>query len=95
MAEALSALAALGWALAVWVLVLGAAGTVGLLGTVVAVVFAGRGVVRAWRGLCGRLRAEVPESAPRVLPTPERRSGPRWALPLDTAPDAEKSQEAA
>jgi hypothetical protein len=52
--------------------------------------------VRAVRkGLGARLRAEVPENAPRVLRLPDRRPTPRWALPPDGTPEVRKPHKAA
>ena len=58
-----------------------------------------------WRSVCrfagsrsplyARLRPEVPEKAPLVLRPSDRRSTPRWAIPLDEGPEAEKPPQAA
>ncbi|MEU3283347.1 hypothetical protein, partial [Streptomyces antibioticus] len=65
---------ALGWALAAWIVVLAAAGTVVLLAGAVTGAFAvrgaWRGVVGAWGWLCGRWSASQPVKARRELQPP-------------------------
>lgn len=79
-------------ALAYWIAGLAAAVTVVCVVGVAGAAWAWR---RARRGLCARLRPEVPAEAPRLLPAPERRPAPRWVAAPDEAPSNAKPHKAA
>ncbi|MFF4536586.1 hypothetical protein [Streptomyces aureus] len=94
-AEAVDTAATVGWAIVAWICV-GAAVATGLcVGLVVGVWAVGRAGVRAWRGLCARLRPEHPAEAPRLLPAPEKPAGARWTPPPDEASGNAKPHKAA
>lgn len=100
--EAIDAAYTVAAGLLAWIAVFAAVGTVVLLAGLACGTWA---VKRAWRTVHrfagarrapgARLRAEVPESVPRLPQPRERRSVPRWALPPDDTPKVEKSSEAA
>ena len=97
-AEAVDTLRTLGWAVLAWLAVGAFAAALGLLAVTAAVAWILRAAWRltgARKGLYARLRAEVPKNAPRMLPTPQRRSQPRWALPDDETHKPEKTHTAA
>lgn len=71
MAEAVQVLVALGWALAGWVVVLSAVGTVGVLAVVAAVWWMGRAV---WRAIRARMPRRGPTAAPGTPDSPSRGS---------------------
>jgi hypothetical protein len=76
--EALTALFVTCRALAYWIAAGAFAATVVCVVGVAGAAWAWR---RARRGLCARLRPEVPAEAPRLLPAPERPAGARSANP--------------
>lgn len=100
--EAVDTLVTLGWALAVWIVLMAAVASLALWTVVVTVWWAGRllwrtgrALLGARKGLSGRLWAEAPEDAPRLPPPPEGRPAPRWARSPQEAPEPPESQEAA
>ena len=97
-AEAVDTARTLAVALLVWIAVLSAAGTLAVWTVAVGAWWAWRAVYRfagARRRSGARLRAEVPEGAPRALRPSDRRPAPRWVLPSDEDPEVEKPSEAA
>ena len=91
-AEAIDTVLTLGWALAVWIVLVSLTAALALHTVLVAVWWAGRAVWRAWRWLYGRLRTvegrdgdPEPLAHPRPAQSRSRRPVPSWAhtQPLD------------
>ena len=82
-AEAIDTVWTLGWALLVWIILLGIVGAIVVYAVVIVAWATVRGLVRACRMLRARLRADLPPDAPREprntpVPAQPRRT-PSWA----------------
>ncbi|MEV8032247.1 hypothetical protein [Streptomyces sp. NPDC086182] len=75
--EALDTGAALADAILAWIVAAAVVATVVLFTAVLTGAWAWRA---ARRGLAGAWRAEQPAPGPESIPTPQRRTGPSWAL---------------
>jgi len=87
--ETVDAIRSLGWALAVWVVLLAAVASLALWTVLVTVAWACRAV---WRGVAAALALVQRSQAPEPLPEPHKpaqtrvaRSRPSWAQPDEEA----------
>lgn len=85
-AEAIDTVVALGWALAVWIVLCAGAAALALHTILAVVWWAGRAL---WRGVAGVRSAVQPSRAPILLPEPPEvaraRTAPSWAQPEQDA----------
>ena len=75
--DAIDTVGALADAILAWIVALALAATASLYAVVLVAAWVWRAIRRA---VTGAWRAEQPAPAPESIPTPQRRTGPSWAL---------------